>query len=136
MHYRIRWLNNMAPNNDVPPAYQVVGNGVPKEDDPSWREWAIATKIQINLYYNQINELEKCTKELKDKVHALELQIVGISKDDPDVVVNTTVTTTATANEADNSEPWYNKIPGLLKEYAPYIIAAGAVVFAFFDKIF
>lgn len=126
----------MAPNNDVPPAYQVVGNGVPKEDDPSWREWAIATKIQINLYYNQINELEKCTKELKDKVHALELQIVGISKDDPDVVVNTTVTTTATANEADNSEPWYNKIPDLLKEYAPYIIAAGAVVFAFFDKIF
>ena len=129
-------MNNMAPNNDVPPAYQVVGNGVPKEDDPSWREWAIATKIQINLYYNQINELEKCTKELKDKVHALELQIVAISKDDPDVVINTTVTNTATATANESDEPWYKKIPEALKEYAPYLIAGAAMAYAFLDKIF
>lgn len=128
----------MTPSDSIPPAYQVVGNGVPKEDDPSWREWAIATKIQINLYYNQINELEKCTKELKEKMHELELQLVAISKGEPDVIVNTTVTNTSssTANEADDSEPWYSKIPDLLKEYAPYIVAVAAVAYAFLDKIF
>jgi len=129
----------LATPDELPPALQGLKLMLPAETDPSWREWAIAVGLQLNLFNGQIDDLEKKVSSLELANHALALQVAELkgskdADDHTDVIVTTNVTNTATATTGDDPLDLLEKGIKLVKDNWPFIIAAASAAYVILDK--
>jgi hypothetical protein len=134
----------MAKDDGIAPAYKgIMGiTSIPTEGDPLWREWAITTNIQINLYHTQITELEANLCDLKDKVQDLEVdlaKLIGKSESESGITIHNTINKSDDSEEEEEPNLSPSKIRNLIdtgKEYASLIIVICVAIYTLFNQLF